>query len=57
MEREGSEKDPFEGFEWPKPDPEKYPDQECECGGVAKNTGFPGEYWCDDCGTGFWEGS
>jgi hypothetical protein len=39
-----------EGFFWPDPDPEKYPDQKCSCGGTAKHNGFPGEYSCEDCG-------
>ena len=43
------------GFDWPEPDPEKYPDQKCECGGVAKHNGFPGEYWCESCESGFWK--
>jgi hypothetical protein len=42
-----------EAIEWPEPDPKRWPDEKCRCGGVAKHNGFPGEYWCADCDTGY----
>jgi len=45
----------FKYKDWPKPNTEAYPDHLCECGGVAKHNGFPGEYWCEACDSGFWQ--
>lgn len=40
-------------FEWPEADPERYPDEPCRCGGVAKHNGFAGEYYCSKCKAGY----